>query len=155
MSRTLERHHWLNTIVGVLDAAFHLTDEEQYAVSNIVHKLLSQLRIPERGAPRDVPVPVAQELHSGLYSLQLESRRSTHAGGVRPVNEYDCVASIEAWRSALVGMIGSSYPDLALEERLLLTKVMTDLLAAIGVPNRAAAHFPPAVIDAHRNLDNM
>jgi hypothetical protein len=36
---------------------------------------------------------------------------------------------------------------------LLVTKVMTDLLAVIGVPQRAAAFFPDAVAHAYREID--
>lgn len=156
MTAALERHHWLNTFVGVLDAAFHLSDEEQFAVTDIVNRLLRQLRIPERGRPETLPIPLAQEVHASLYSLQLEGRRHSRLDPHhRAVNGDDCVASLEAWRAAMVDMLTVAYPDLEVEERLLLSKTTTDLLAAIGVPNRAAAHFPPAVINAHRNLDAM
>lgn len=156
MAETPQRHHWLNVMVGVLDGAFHLTDAEQYGVAEVVNKLLARLRIPDRGVPQTLPIPIVQEMHSNLYSIGLESPRRSHvAREVRAAQNGDNVVSIEAWRAALEGMILTAYPDLAGEERLLLSKVTTDLLAAIGVPNRAASHLPPAVVTAHRSLDSL
>lgn len=154
VTQTPQRYHWLNVLVGVLDGAFHLTDDEQYGVANVVRGLLDRLRIPERGVPTTLPLAVVQEMYSGLYSQQIDS---SHTQGtyreVRPVVAEDAVVSLEAWRLAVEDLILTAYPDLDVTERLLLTKTITDLLAAIGVPNRAAAHFPPAVVDAHHKLD--
>ena len=146
------RHHWLNTIVSVLDSAFHLTDHEQLATIDIVNKLLTRLNIPERGVPTSLPAPVALEVESGLYTIQLTHTRDS--GLVRPVRAVhqgqDMVVSAEAWRDALTGMITSAY-ELTPPEKLFLASVVTDLLAALGVPNRAAAFFPDAVVRAYRN----
>lgn len=156
MTASPQRHHWLSTFVGVLDEAFHLSEEEQFAVADIVSRLLRQLHIPDRGVPQIVPIPLAQEVYASLYSQQLESRRRARLNPrTRRIDPHDCVASLEAWRSPLVDMVATAYPDLAAEERLLLTKITTDLLAAIGVPTRAASHFPDAVLNAHRNLDTL
>jgi len=149
MSTRVERHHWLNTIVGVLDSAFHLTLDEQFAVSSIVNKLLAALRIPERGAAQVLPMPVVQEAHASYYSTSM----ATEDGRVvRGATSLDCVTSLETWRSALEDMVVTAYPDLSAEERILLAKVLSDLLAAIGVPNRAAMFFPDAVLKAHREI---
>jgi hypothetical protein len=153
---TAERYHWINVMVGVLDGAFHLTDDEQFRVTEIVAKLLERLRIPERSVPDTLPIPVVQEMHSGLYSIGVESPRSSHLQReIRPVTANDDVVSVDAWRHALEAMVLTAYPDLGGEERLLLSKVTTDLLGAIGVPNRAASHFPPAVMTAQRRLDEL
>lgn len=150
----VERHHWVNVLVGVLDSAFHLTDQEQAATAAIVHKLLTNLHVPGRGTPVNLPIPVVQEMHSNLYSLQLEStRRAATPREVRGTTSHDSVVTIEAWREALESMLLSAYPNLRAEERIIMAKVFTDLLAAIGVPNRAAAHFPPSVVAAHNKLD--
>lgn len=145
----VERHHWLNTIVGVLDGAFLLSEEEQFQVISIVRRLLEALRIPERGNPHSLPAAVALEAASGFYTVQLTHARSAGAvRAVRPVSSGDMVVSAESWRDALVGMITGAYPDLAPEERLVTSKVMADLLAALGVPDRAAAFFPDTVVRA-------
>ena len=148
------RHHWLNTIVGILDSAFFLTDEEQFAVSDIVRKVLHSLNIPERGEPAVLPVALAQEAQVGYYSLMLAGpRTSGMVRHVRPATDQDVVVSIEAWREAIVGMFTTAYPDINELERLWLTKIFHDLLAAIGAPQRAAAFFPEAVLAAYRDVD--
>lgn len=144
-----ERHHWVNTIVGVLDSAFHLTEEEQFFTLEIVGRMLEVLRIPERSRPSRLPAPVAMEVRSSFFTLALHSPRDT--GLPRPVraaSATDVVATIDAWRHALLAMISSAYPDLAPLERVQTAKVIDDLLRAIGVPGRAAAHFPEEVIHA-------
>jgi hypothetical protein len=54
---------------------------------------------------------------------------------------------------ALLGMLLSAYPDITGVERLLAMKILTDLLAGIGVPNRAAAAFPDDLIRLYQQLD--
>jgi hypothetical protein len=147
---TAQRHHWLNTIVGILDAAFHLSEEEQFQVITVVRQVLEALRIPERGTAHSLPAPVALEIASAYYTVQLSHSRSS--GVVRPVRQAqasDMVVSAEAWRDAIVGMITSAYPELAPEERLFTAKIISDLLLALGVPNRAAAFFPDNVVRAY------
>lgn len=154
MSHPAARHHWLNTIVGILDGAFFLTDEEQFAVAGIIRQLLDALRIPDRGTPAVMPVPVAQEAAVGYYSLALASpRESGVVRPVRPATSIDVVVSVETWREALVGMFTTAYPDLSADERLVLSKVFHDLLAAIGAPQRAASHLPEVVMDAYRDVE--
>ena len=149
--RVAERHHWLNTIVGVLDTAFHLTEHEQLETIKIVRGLLEGIRIPERSVAASLPAPVALEVESGFYTIQLAHVRDS--GLLRPVRSiqaHDVTVSAEAWRDALVGMLLTGYPDMAPMERLLATKVFGDLLLALGVPERAAAFFPEAVVRAYR-----
>lgn len=154
MTGRAERHHWLNTIVGLLDSAFYLSAEEQYAAASIVGKLLDWLRIPDRALPGELPMAVVQEMHGGYYTIQLEAPAA--AGTVRPVRgatDVDCVASLEAWCAALSGLITTAYPQLDPAEKLAIRKVFSDLLAAIGVPHRVAAFMPDQVLYAHTDVD--
>lgn len=149
-----ERHHWLNTYVGVLDGAFWLSDEEQYFTSDIIVRLLDSLCIPERGNPKELSPPVALEVASGYYTVQLSSPRDSGLQrSPRPVHESDIIVSVEAWSQALLALITTAYPDLEPIERLVTTKVLSDLLIAIGVPGRAAAFFPDDVVRAY--LDSV
>lgn len=148
------REHWLNTLVGILDSSFYLTYEEQFACTRILSTLLEKLNIPERGNPKYLPMPVVQEAYAHFYSTALESSLSGLPRPARPAGDDDCVTSLEAWRSALESMFTQAYPDLDGRERMLLAKVLHDLLAAIGIPDRAASHFPDSVIRAHREIDD-
>ena len=154
-TRRVERHHWLTTYVGILDGAFFLSEEEMYAVSDIVRKLLLLLDVPDRSEPTHLPLPVVQEVSAQYYTVALESRDYGVTRTVRPVTDEDCAVSLEAWREALVGLLTTAYPDLTVEETLLVTKVFTDLLANIGVPHRAAAFHPHLVINAHQDIDRV
>lgn len=151
MKRKIERHHWLNTIVGLLDAAFYLSDEEQYLITDIVNRLLISLRIPERSAALELPPAVALEYKSSFYSALLAGPRIS--GRDRPVNfvtQEDIIVSVESWRQAFLDMLLISYPNLEPIERLVTAKALTEILVAIGVPNRAAAFYPDAVVRAYQ-----
>jgi hypothetical protein len=152
--RDPQRHDWLNAIVGTLDVAFHLTDDEQFLVSGIVAQLLDGLNIPDRGRPQSLPAALASEISAGVYSEQLTAPRD-HAvtRAVRAAQSHDIVVSLGTWREALLGMLLSAYPDITGVERLLAMKILTDLLAGIGVPNRAAAAFPDDLIRLYQQLD--
>lgn len=143
-----QRYHWLNTIVGLLDSAFHLSDIEQYHVLNIVSQLLEYLRIPERGTPQNLPAAVAHEARTGALALTLAGVRES--GVHRDVWEAgtDLNVPLEAWRDALANLVVAAYPDLSAQEREVLDTWLTDLLAALGVPRRAAAYLPDDVIRA-------
>lgn len=147
---TIARHVWLNTFVGIIDTAFVLTDEEQYFCQVIVRQLLSSLHIPERGPAVIIPSPVLAELDSNTWSIQIsEGRDNLDLHRPRLVERTDTVVSLEAWRDALTGMLTSAYPDLQPVERVAITQVFDDLLAALGVPNRAARFLPGDVVRAH------
>lgn len=153
MTMNVERHHWLATYCGILDSAFYLSEEELFAVSNIVKKLLTLLQVPGRSEPHHLPLPVVQEVTGQYYTIALAARDSGRPRLVRPVTDEDCSVSLEGWREALVGLITSAYPDIDVDHRLILTKVFTDLLANLGVPARAAAFHPNAVLVAYRDVD--
>ena len=154
MRVTVARHHWLNTIVGILDQAFFLSDEEQIHVLDIVNRMLESLSIPERGPAAILPSPLVLEMSSGIYSTQLAGPRVS--GVVRPVRVVtaaDMVVSVEAWAASLLAMLTTAYPDLSPVESLVTTKILSDLLDAIGVPDRAAAFFPDDVIRTAHEVD--
>jgi len=152
MGSSLQRHHWINTYVGILDAAFQLSETEQLEVIGILRQLLLGLRIPERTSSPSLPAPIALEVSSGFYTIQLAHSRD--AGVVRAprlTNNRDATVSPEAWRDAFTGMLFTAYPDLAPSERLLATKMFADLLAALGLPARAAAFLPETVVRAYHS----
>ena len=147
----VERHTWLNTLVGILDAAFSLSEEELYFTTVIVKQLLEGLRIPERGgAGSIVPTAVAQEAHAGVFSTLVNTSRD--AGlfkEPRGVEAGDTIVTLEAWRQALLGLITTGFPDLEPVEVVWATSTIDELLLGLGVPNRAAAYFPAEVVRAH------
>lgn len=154
MNQLVERHHWINTIVGTLDQAFYLTDEEQFYCIDIVSRLLKSLDIPDRSEPTVLPTPVVLEMTSAIYSTQLAGPRVS--GVIRPIRatvSTDIVVSIEAWVQALLAMLTTAYPDLDPTERMVTAKVLTDLLDAIGVPDRAAMFYPDNVVRVSNDLD--
>lgn len=152
MTAEVGRHHWLNTYVGIIDSAFHLSDEELYGVTDIIRKLLIVLRVPERGRPAALPVPLAHEVDAAYYERALSARDHGPTPAARPMTDGEVGVTLEAWREALTGMLTDAYPALGPEARLTLVKVMGDLLASIGVPARAATFHPQLVINAHNSL---
>lgn len=154
MSIIAERYHWLNTIAGILDQAFHLTDDEQVGVITIVGDLLDYLDIPGRGDPAHLPTPVASEVSAGLYSTQLSG--ASMQGFVRPVRravDGEIIASVETWREALLGLLTAAYPDLEPSSRLYASTVFANTLIALGLPARAANFFPDEVTRQYRSID--
>jgi hypothetical protein len=150
--KEVKRHHWLNTIVGIIDSAFRLSPMEQIGTLDIVNKLLKKVNIPERSVASDLPAPVSFEIASGIFSNQLASARNiTSNPDSLPVSEGDMVISAEAWRDALAGLLFTSYPDLDARERLIINIGFTDLLDSLGIPARKAFFFPQTVITAYRN----
>lgn len=149
-----ERHDWLNALVGTLDIAFHLTDDEQYLVASIVRQLLDGLNIPDRGDPQVLPTAVALEAAAHIYSEQLGVGRDHGlARTVRAAQQLDVVASLATWREALLGMLLTGYPDITGVERAIALKIIAELLVGIGVPDRAAAVYPDDVIRLYQQLD--
>lgn len=151
MTTRVERYHWINTIVGLLDAAFYLSEEEQFLVLDIVNRLLVSLRVPERGAVTELPPALALEVKAGFYTSTLSGpRESGVERPVRPVGNNDVVVSVESWRQAFLDMLVMAYPDIDPFERIATTKVLTDVLVALGVPERKAAFYPDAVVRAYQ-----
>lgn len=155
-AREIERHHWVNTYVGLLDLAFRLSEDEQYYCASMLVQLLDHLDIPARGAPAQVPAAVALEAESGFYTVALYGPRDS--GVTRPVREVgegDIPVSIEAWRQMLLSMATAAYPDLAPIDRMLAAKVFTDILVGIGVPQRAASAYPEGLVRAYHETDEI
>lgn len=149
-----ERHDWVNTFVGILDQAFHLTDDEQYFSSDYLTKVLAVLRIPDRGDPVTLPISVLLELTAQVYSTQLASSRTNqYLRPVRAAATNDIVVSIEAWTEAFIAMLHTAYDDLLPEERMMAARLFTDLFVAIGAPDRAASFLPDDVVRVARDVD--
>lgn len=154
MTNLAQRHHWLNTLVGIVDQTFNLTDEERFGVTSVFSTLLNRLQIPERGTPAAMPIPVAQEVAGNYYSNALaNASNANYTREVRPASQNDIAVPIDTWREAYIGMFLTAYPNISGEERLLLSKAFQDLFAAIGAPHRAPTHLPdllfPAIKDSY------
>jgi hypothetical protein len=145
-TRTVERRHWLNAVVGVIDAAWNLTAEEEHLVIRIVGHILDELDIPGRNPEANIPATVAMEVEGGFYSSQMSSADAAYQRPTRPLRAGDQTFTPDVWRDALVEMFTSAYPDLQPVERLWLSNTVADLLGGIGVANRAPAFLPEDVV---------
>lgn len=149
-----ERHHWINTIVGLLDQAFNLTDDEQVFAIGFVNKLLDFIQIPDRGDPVALPIPVVLEVSAQVYTTQLDSARGLDlVRPVRAVRQGDVQVSVETWVEALLSLVLTAYPEFSPAERLITAKSFRDLLDSIGVPDRAASFLPDDVVRIARDVD--
>lgn len=150
-----EQHHWINTIVGLLDQAFSLTDDEQVFAIGFVNKLLNFIQVPDRGDPAALPIPVVLEVSAHVYSTQLGSARDLDlVRPIRAVRQGDVQVSVETWVEALLSLVLTAYPDLSPAERLVTAKSFRDLLDSIGVPDRAASFLPDDVVRISRDVDS-
>lgn len=155
-SRDVERHHWVNTYLGILDAAYRLSDEEQLYCSSMIVQLLDLLDIPGRGTPETLPAALSLEVEGGFYTITLFGPRDSGVRRpVRAADGADIAVSVEAWCQMLVQMLLSAYPELSPPDRMIAAKVFTDILTGIGVPNRAAAAFPEGLVRAYRETDEV
>lgn len=149
-----ERHHWINTIVGILDQAFNLTDDEQIFAIGYIDQVLEVLDIPDRADPVTLPVPVVLEVSAGVYTAQLASARDNNI--VRPVRATqpgDVSVSAETWVEALLLLFTSAYPEMEPSQRMIAAKHIRSLLDALGVPDRAASFLPDDVVRISRDVD--
>lgn len=109
-----ERHHWINTVVGLLDQAFNLTDDEQVFAIGFVDKLLDFIQVPDRGDPVALPIPVVLEVSAQVYTTQLDSARGLDlVRPVRAVRQGDVQVSVETWVEALLSLVLTAYPELS------------------------------------------
>lgn len=139
MTIAVHRHHWVNTVLGFLDATWHLTDAESVQVSRIISNLLDVLNIPERGAPAKLPMPLLMEAAGGFYSAQVNSvAAASSQKPVREIEEGDVTFEPDIWRAAIAELFTTAYPDLDPYERLFVDRTIGDLLDALGVDTRAA-----------------
>lgn len=146
-----QRHHFHNTLVGHLDAAFCLTPAEKFATQTAIRDLLDVLDIPGRGQPATLASPLVAEVTNNFWSVQLDS----DGPDPRTVDDTDIVVSLDAWRNALASLITTAYPTLMPLERILLAKHLDDLLRHLGVPGRAARFIPELVIPHHRDAEDL
>jgi hypothetical protein len=149
-----EDYHWVNVIVGTLDAAFHLIEEEQFFASMIVGGLLTDLRIAERPIPASIPAALALEIDGGFYTVTIAKPRESEVE--RPINEVaagESAVSVEAWSQTFVSMLTVAYPSIDPLEQMMASKVFSDLLSSIGVPRRAAFYTPDDVMRAYNAID--
>lgn len=147
----VERHHWVNTVVGFIDSVWNLTPEELAPTIRIVRALLERLDIPGRGEPVDIPAPLALEVDGGFYATQLNAVYDS--GVLRPVRKIgprDIQYPIEVWCASLTRLFTGAYPDLDPIERVYLTKGFLDLLTSLGIPERAPVYIPEDVARAAR-----
>lgn len=152
VTRPVEREHWLSAVVGVIDAAWNLTAEEQHHVNRIISVILDELDIPDRGDPVEIPVPIAMEVEGGFYSCQIhDAALSSEDRPVREVTEDDLTASPDVWRSSLVGLFTTAYPDLSGVERVWLSATIGELLGGIGVATRAPVWLSEDVVRVAAN----
>lgn len=135
----------------MLDITFSLSEEEQYLVSDVLNRLLISLRIPERGDPSALSPELALESRSSFYTnLMAGPRESGRVREVHSVSENDVYVSVETWREVFINIFLTSYPDIDPYERIVLFKCFTELLVALGVPDRAPAFYPESVLEAYR-----
>lgn len=141
------RHHWVNTLVGVLDASFALTVEEQFYATVAVTRLLDTLDIPGRGEPLELPAALAAETSAGVFGAAMAfDRPMVAAAALRPGM---VTVDLADWRDALCRMLFRAYPDLRPEERLYAVKAFDEVLVALGLPNRAPVFIPEDVVSAY------
>lgn len=148
----IKRYHWVNTVVGILDSVFYLTDVEMYHSIDSLNKILSKLQIPERGGSVMIPASVAIEAESSFYTRSINNLEGNNKFRIPRVNiENDMIVSIDSWRDMFVNMFIITYPNMLAEEKLLLSSFFNTLLLALGVPDRAASYFPDDVVRAWKN----
>lgn len=144
------RHHWVNALVGVLDGAFYLTQEEQYFAAASLTRMFDTIGLAGLGDPQEVPAALVLEKEGGFYSQQMASGRNGPLRPVRASAAGDIGVPLEDWRDALCRMLFRAYPDLAPAARLYVTATFDELLAALGLPDRASSHLPSDVVSAYR-----
>lgn len=147
MSAGIERHHWVSTIVGILDGAFALTDEEQFLTAAIVRGLLDRLDIPGRGQAAELPVAVTLEATGGVFSSQLAAGRPVLRTRSRVATHVN--VALEDWRDMVCRMIFRAYPNLAPEERFFAVTTIDEMLMSLGLPDRAPAFIPADVVSVY------
>jgi hypothetical protein len=150
----IERHHWVNTLVGMLNIAFILSKTEELTITQIINQLLLSLNIPDRLSAVGLPAAVALEAEHQVYSKTLSNFDDTPLNRVaRTCTEGEMVVSLESWSQALASMINSTYPDLEPLDRLRVLLVFREILSSLGVPARVARAFPDEVIKAYQEFD--
>lgn len=154
MAKELEhvsRHHWLNTLLGIVDSVWNLSPEELVYASQQITQMLVTINIPERGTPHIIPAPLALEVDGGFYALQLDAPYdSNEPRPVRQLENRDISLPVDVWVSSLVSLVTTAY-TLEPIERLYLVKGFTELLADLGTEKRAPVYVPEDVVRVAQN----
>lgn len=149
----VERHHWVNTVVGFIDSVWNLSAEELAPTIRVVRALLERLNVPERGEPAEIPAVLALEVDGGFYNAQLNAvYDSGQARPVRQLGPRDIQYPVEVWCASLTNIFTAAYPDLDPIERVYLTKAFLELLTSLGIPTRAPVYIPEDVARAARRV---
>lgn len=138
----VERHHWVNTILGTLSTAFRLTDVEEYNILLRVGRLLDILRIPDRGPVTTMRADLATEVVSGYFSDITNPWTNPSSGedilpeadsSIRAAAKTDIRVPLASWLTALTGLFTSSYSDFTIEELADLRRELTYILEGLGL----------------------
>ena len=149
---SIHRSTWVNTLVGLIDSSFLLTEPELFFCTEAIVQLLNQLQIPQRSTPLALPSALVLELEASMFSNQIHGPRDAGVQRVsREATAGDVVVSLQVWRQTLLNNLTTAYPDLNPFERMMAAKVFDDLLSGIGVPDRVAQYLPDDVVRAHLN----
>jgi hypothetical protein len=144
----IERYHWVNMYLGILDGAFTLTEEEQHDIIKEIKLLLDRLNIPKRSNPIEIPSALALEVRASFYTNLLN--KNIKRGNEANLDQENILkVSIEAWRDPFLNWLILAYPDLDGEERIIAANTFEKLLKNLRLPNRVPYYLPDDVIKAH------
>ena len=144
MQQVPTREHWVNTLVGIINASYSLTPVEVVELKDAVAALLDYLRVPARGVPACLSTELAQEVHEGFYSSKFDETGLQAASQRGPAQGLDHEAS-DVWRQTLLRQITSAYPDLAAIDKMAAASVFSKLVDSIRGPQRSVHHTPGAL----------
>lgn len=138
---------WVLTMVGILDSSYGLTAQEKDFCIAAFTSLFTDLGIPHREDPTELPVPVLHQVNHKVYT-----RRLLAPGHDKGRAVYNLPVSVQAWTEALLRMILTSY-RLTPEETIHAAQRISRILDFIGVPDRQAAHYPDDVVRSALEVD--
>lgn len=146
----VERHHWVNTILGTLSTAFDLTDNEEYHILLRVGRLLDILRIPERGPVAIMRADLATEVVSGYFTDITNPWTNPDMGSedivcetgpsIRAAEKTDIHVPLTLWLTALTGLFTASYSDFTPIELEDLRRELTYILEGLGLHDEGDAN---------------
>lgn len=143
----IERYHWINMYLGILDGVFSLTEEEQHDIIKEIKLLLDRLNIPNRSNPIEIPATLALEVRAGFYTNLLNKNIKNNN---LEINDKDLFSvSLEAWRDPFINWLFLAYPDLDSQERIITAKSFEKVLKMLNIPKRVPYYLPDDVIKAH------
>lgn len=143
----IERFHWVNMYLGILDGVFTLTEEEQHDIIKEIKLLLDRLNIPNRSNPIQIPATLALEVRAGFYTNLLNKNIKNNSIETSDKDLFS--VSMEAWRDPFINWLFLAYPDLDSEERIIAAKSFEKVLIMLNIPKRKPYYLPDDVIKAH------